>query len=553
MQNLTTDFSNPCDNGNLSNSLVLSISTEIGQALSSPCPSASTPSCSIYQPIYSGSSSLVTNIVNNISQSISDPCSASAPSCPDYAPLQTAQSKFTNNLIETIFSSLNSTIGVSPCTLFNSKQITLSGPLSPCVGGTISSQIGDGLQAIIQQSIETLVSSIGSAVQSPCTFLNSDTISLTGPLSSCLDNSVINSNIGKGVRNIVQDGIQTVFTTINTVLTGNTCTLINTANYTLSGPLANCGLSVPSLQSNVASVLSRVIGDVMDTVNQTVTDVLSATPEQILSGHTFPITGPLSSCFSGNILLSNVFKDLLTDTLQTAIDTVSTVLQDPCAAIDLVGPMAGKLNIQLPDIDNLIENILASSCVVDEVIDFVETNQERILIAALATPMTQGSEDAILNLVDYLSCELFEKFIDPSGSTPDACVKNSIFEFVKTESCGIIGKINEHIGTGPNVCQSQFNTLINRILCGYLDDFNNQGLVGGSFNLGTGDGSVSITPKGCVLLSANEIIEEYAPLFYVVINGSATQMKIPTEMKIDFQNATVSPQYYDLQGNKILN
>jgi hypothetical protein len=588
---LDSDFSDPCNNENLSNSLLLNISTQlgssmslqcpdsanapacsataplqngvsamlsnisnqIGQALSSPCPSTATPSCSIYQPIYNGSSALASNIVNNISLSISNPCSASAPSCPDYAPLQTAQLTFTNNLIETIFSSFNSTISANPCTLFNSQQITLSGPLSPCVSEPINSQIGDGLKAIIQQSIETLVSSIGSAVQNPCTFLNSQTIQLSGPLSSCLNNSAIDSQIGGGVKAIVEQGVQTVFTTINTVLTGNTCQLINTANYTLSGPLANCGLSVPSLQSNVASVLNNVIGDVLDTVNQTVTNVLSATPQQILSGHTFPISGPLSSCFSGNILFGNAFRNLITDTVQTAIDTFSSVLDDPCTAMQLVGPLAQQLNINLPNISNVLQKLLNSTCALQEIEDFISANQKTIIPAALATPMPSEAEDSIKSLVEYLKCDLFEKFIDTSGNAGNVCIKDSILKFVKNNTCDVLEKINE--GSNPylgysNSCQSELNTFVDSLLCGYLGHltaiplFNATGNGSGSFSGGT-------SPMYCTLNAANDIIEDYSPLFFVVINGAIRQMKIPTQMKIDLQNQKVTPQYYGVNGNKI--
>jgi hypothetical protein len=588
---LESDFSDPCDSGNLSNPLLLNISTQLGSSLSSPCPSSSnapscsalaplhdgvsamlsnisnqigsalssqcpstaTPSCDIYQPIYNGSSTLVSNIVNNISLSITNPCSASAPSCADYAPLQAAQLTFTNNLIQTIFSSFNSTISASPCTLFNSQDVTLSGPLAPCVDGNISSSIGTGLKTIIEQSVETVISTIGNSLQNPCTFLNSQTIQLSGPLSSCLSNAAMPSEIGDGVKAIVQDGIQTIFSTINTVLTGNTCALLNTASYTLSGPLSNCGVSIPSLQSNVGNLLNNVIGDVLNTVNQTVANVLSATPQQILSGHVFPMSGPLASCFSGNIPFGNAFKDLVRDTLQTAIDTLVGLLKDPCAPLALIGPMAQQLNINLPNIDNVLQDLLSSTCALEAVEDFISTNQETIIPAALMTPMPQEAEDSIKSLVEYLRCDLFEKFIDTDGNAGDICIKDSILEFVKNNTCDVLEKINE--GSNPylgytNSCQSELNIFVDSLLCGYLGHltatplFNATGNGSGSFSGGT-------SPMYCTLNAANDIIEDYSPLFFVVINGAVRQMKIPTQMKIDLQNATITPQYYGVNGNKI--
>ncbi len=606
---LSSDFSNPCDNSNLSNSLLSTISTQlgssmsaqcpdpgsanvpscealaplqngisamlsnisnqIGAALSSDCPSNTTPSCGIYQPIYNGSSSLASNIVNNISLSISNPCSSSPPSCPIYSPLYSAQSTFADKLIQTAAQSINDVFTQDPCALLNSQTVPISGPLASCVSGGVGLQIGVGMRGIMEQGIQTVVESINDVfTQDPCALLNSQTVPISGPLASCVSAGV-GLQIGVGMKGIMEQGIQTVVESINDVFTQDPCALLNSQTVPISGPLASCVSAGVGLQ--IGAGMKNIITNVVSSVFTTVQNVLSAQPCDILNGNAFNLAGPLSSCLSGNSSISfgGGFRSLIENSVQTAINTVLSALQNPCQAMQLNSTFPCGLNINIPDTNSIIDNMMSSACIVDKIIDFIETNQGRILTAALATPMASEGENSIKGLVDYLSCELFEKFIDTGGNTPDACVsdsilkfvdnkkcelfekfidtvggasdpciKDSILEFVKINSCDLIGKINE---MGASLCQEEFNILIDDIMCGYLADFDNQGLIG----------MQGLTPKGCALRSANKIIKEYAPLFYVSINGVPRQMKIPTEMKVNMSNLSVEPQYYDVNGNPV--
>jgi hypothetical protein len=371
------------------------------------------------------------------------------------------------------------------------------------------------------------------------------------------------------MRGIMEQGIQTVVESINDVFTQDPCALLNSQTLPISGPLASCVSAGVGLQ--IGAGMKNIITNVVSSVFTTVQNVLSAQPCDILNGNAFNLAGPLSSCLSGNSSISfgGGFRSLIENSVQTAINTVLSALQNPCQAMQLNSTFPCGLNINIPDTNSIIDNMMSSACIVDKIIDFIETNQGRILTAALATPMASEGENSIKGLVDYLSCELFEKFIDTGGNTPDACVsdsilkfvdnkkcelfekfidtvggasdpciKDSILEFVKINSCDLIGKINE---MGASLCQEEFNILIDDIMCGYLADFDNQGLIG----------MQGLTPKGCALRSANKIIKEYAPLFYVSINGVPRQMKIPTEMKVNMSNLSVEPQYYDVNGNPV--
>lgn len=563
---LKSDFSNPCDGQNISfdllksisdqlntalsvscpsgsslpacqaanglatgvQSLVSNIATQIGSALSNNCPNGQTPSCNIYSPIGSGANSLIQNIVNNISNTLSTPCSASTPSCPIYAPLQAAKLDFAEDLIDTVFSSLNSVFSQNPCTLFNSQNLNLSGPYASCINTSgFTLQIGAGIKVIIEESVKTVISTISSTLnQNPCTLFNSNNINITGSLSSCLS---------------------------------------------------------PNMTSQIGSGVKQIINQVLSTLTQTVGNVMSATPTQLLNGQVFQLAGPLASCFSGiTISLGTSFKSLIQDAVQTSINTVMSAIEDPCSQPTLTGPLSNLISVSVPSIGNLVDKLLSSNCIINEVIDFVQTNGGELACAILDTPTrqqmteactlqfvedircqlfekfidTSGNEgdacikDSILSFVDNNLCEFFEKFIDSSGNTGGAqsqtCVKDNILEFVNVNTCDLIDKINEGSGAQggsySNTCQSQFNTLIDSLLCEYTDHLiENQGIV--STN-GT-------TPKYCVLNSANKVIEDYAELFFIVINGQTRQMRIPSEMKLDTQSGQITTQFYDVNGNKV--
>lgn len=497
-------------------SLVSNIATQIGSALSNNCPNGQTPSCSIYSPIGSGTSSLIQNIVNEISSSFSNPCSLSSPSCNIYSPLYTAKIDFAEGMIDTVFSSLNSILNQNPCSLFNSQNLTLSGPFSSCINlGSFTSQIGLGIKTIIDQGLQTAISTISSVLsQNPCTLFNNPNITITGPLASCLTPS-INSPLGQGVK--------------------------------------------------------EIINQVLSTITQTVGNVLSASPSQLLNGNVFNLAGPLASCFGGlSISLGGSIKNVVEDAVQTAIDTIMSAIEDPCATPQVSGPLSSLINITLPSVSNLIDQILESSCVKQKIFDFIATNQGDILQYALGGPVAQTGVDAILGFVDTYKCELFEKFIDTSGNagnacikdsilsfvennqceffekfiatdgtTSQACVKDSILEFVKTESCSLIGKINE--GNDAHDCQPQFNTLVDSILCEYLEWWMEQGLAGTN----------GVSPKGCTLQTVNQVIDDYCPLFFVTVNGQPKQVKFAVQMKVDILAGEVTTQYYDEDGNKI--
>ena len=497
-------------------SLVSNIAEQIGSILSNACPTSQVPSCSIYSPIGSGTSSLIQNIVNEISSSFSNPCSLSSTSCNIYSPLYTAKIDFAEGMLDTVFSSLNSILNQNPCSLFNSQNLTLSGPFSSCCNlGSFTSQIGLGIKTIIDQGLQTAISTISSVLsQNPCTLFNNPNITITGPLASCLTPS-INSPLGQGVK--------------------------------------------------------EIINQVLSTITQTVGNVLSASPSQLLNGNVFNLAGPLASCFGGlSISLGGSIKNVVEDAVQTAIDTIMSAIEDPCATPQVSGPLSSLINITLPSVSNLIDQILESSCVKQKIFDFIATNQGDILQYALGGPVAQTGVDAILGFVDTYRCELFEKFIDTSGdagnacikdsilsfvennqceffekfiardgTTSQACVKDSILEFVKTESCSLIDKINE--GDLINDCQAGFNTLVDNLLCEYLEWWMEQGLVGTN----------GVTPKGCTLQTVNQVIDDYCPLFFVTVNGQPRQVKFAVEMKVDIQAGELKTQYYDKNGNKI--
>jgi hypothetical protein len=362
------------------------------------------------------------------------------------------------------------------------------------------------------------------------------------------------------------------------VFTQDPCALLNSQSIPISGPLSSCVSGGIGLQ--IGAGMRSIMTDVVSTVFTTVQNALNASPCQILNGFSFSLSGQIANCLPPISLSFGVgFRGLIESSIQTAIDTLVSAIENPCNQIQLVGLNPCGLNINLPNTNSLLDNMLNSECIVDKILDFlgknqssivckvlevpmeegakgcfldfVRQNQSDIICAIMETPTQEGVSECLLDFVNYFKCEIFNKFI-PESEPVDPCIKDSILNFVKDNKCDILNKFNE-VGAASfsDLCQPEFNLLINSILCGYLEDFDDQGLVGGGFDFETGSGSFGVSPKGCALQSANKIIEEYSKLFWVVVNGQSVQVRIPTEMKIDFVNLTVEPQYYDKEGNKI--
>jgi uncharacterized protein (DUF2164 family) len=559
---LKNDFANPCDDQNISNVFLEFISTELGSAFSVDCPDSSPlPSCSVYQPVTDGINSLIQNIVQNIGSATED---CEVPSCPVYMPMYSAKIKIAENVMETVLSTVGSAMQ-DPCQFLNSlssSNLEVSGPLSSCIPGISSGQVGVGVKSIIESFFETALNTVGTAMQNPCQFLNlsgSSSLSIAGELSACI-NPVPGGVVGEGVKRILTDLVETAFSTIGVAMQNPTSFICSGGTLVLSGPLASC---LPSI-SGGASIkigVKNIIESITETITETITDVLSSEPEDLMcnSNQMIPLSGPLASCINRQIRASG-FRKIISKTVQTTIDTVTEVLRNPCQAATLVGPLQDCLDVTLPDFSSLFQEVLSSECALDEIVVFISNNQKDILPAALALPMAEEAKESILAFVDSYKCELFEKFIDTTGQAADTCVEESIklfasefaLEFITENTCEILTKINE--GSSQflysNQCQGELNTFVDSLLCGYLDHLIETPLVN---IVGDGNGNFSggTSPMYCVLNSTSKIIEEYAPLFWVVINGEARQMKIPTQMKINLQDGTVVPQFYNGDGEKI--